>query len=106
MEFQSGCDSLNCDDDARRVQECAHLQNPGQLADAITTYTDHTGVRRPPIFRAATAPAEPGSPRGLTSCLVKQEGSISDDAPWIASGVGRRGQLELLDDEVAVHGVA
>ena len=37
---------------------------------------------------------------------MKQEGSVSDDAPGIASGVGRRGELELLDDEVAVHGVA
>ena len=36
---------------------------------------------------------------------MKQEGSVSDDAPGIAFGVGRRGELELLDDEVAVRGV-
>jgi hypothetical protein len=31
---------------------------------------------------------------------------MSGDAPGIASGVSRRGDLQLLDDEVAVHGVA
>jgi hypothetical protein len=36
---------------------------------------------------------------------MKQEGSVSDDARGIAFGVGRRGELELLDDEVAVRGV-
>ena len=42
-----------------------------------------------------------GSPRGL----MKQEGSVSDDPLGIAFGVSRRGELELLDDEVAVRGV-
>jgi hypothetical protein len=37
---------------------------------------------------------------------VNEEGSVSDDPRGIASGVGRGGQLKLLDDEVAVHGVA
>src|SRR5688500_4080320 len=46
-----------------------------------------------------------GSPRGLVGGLMKQEGSVSDDSPGIAFGVSRRGELELLDDEVAVRGV-
>jgi hypothetical protein len=37
---------------------------------------------------------------------VEQEGSVSDDAPGIASGVGRCGHLELLDEQTAVRGVA
>ena len=36
------------------------LQNPGQLADAITTYTDHTWVRRP-TSRIVGRQAEPRS---------------------------------------------
>jgi len=37
---------------------------------------------------------------------VPHEGSVSDDAPGIASGIGRCGQPKLLDDEVAVRGMA
>ena len=46
------------------------------------------------------------SSRPVLALLVEHEGSVADDASGVASRVRRSGQLEQLDVEVAIHGMA
>ena len=58
--------------------------------------------RGPPEASGSMSSAPSSIIRGV---LMEHEGSVSDDASGVGSGIGGRGQLEQLDGEVAVHGV-